>query len=224
MKKQTVVFVLVACLAGSAGTAVAQFKAGGIQVGPHFGFSIDDNFGVTFGGGMTYAFTRQMAVGPIFSFSTAGRKFELKGQDGATLESGGANSLIFGGRWYYMFNPEHNYPWYVDAGFGLVKYGSIDEIDGKKFTLGGAEAKIEGATRFGFNFGSGTMFGINDKMSMVIDANSYVGGHGDPVIKSSAGEVKVEDGGSFWHLALTVGVNFDLSGDTPKRPRPRGRR
>ena len=207
MKRLTNTLVLIAIAVTSTGVAQAQFVPGGVALRPEFGFGIDSSFGVVFGGAMTYAFSENMAVGPVFAFSTAGRKFELT----SDVDSATGKAIVFGGRFYYMFNPEHDYPWYIDAGIGIVKYGSINETDeGQKFAINNEEAEIEGATRFGFNFGGGTMYGINDNMTLVIDANSYIGGHGEPVVKAGNNEIKLQDVGSFWLLTFTVGLNFAL--------------
>jgi len=210
MQRLTITLALIALALTSAGTARAQFEAGTFSLGPEFGFGIDGNFGVSFGGIMTYAFTDAMAIGPVFAYSTAGRKFELgEGQNSFTTKS--SNSLIIGARFYYMFNPEYDYPWYIDAGFGMLRYSAISESDDdQKFYYQNAEAEFVSTTRFAFNFGGGTMFELNENMTLVTDVNSYIGSHGDPTIKSSGGEINYTDAGSFWFLNMTVGLRFTL--------------
>jgi hypothetical protein len=95
MRGLIIPFLVVAAAATLAGDAEAQFEAGAIGTAPFGGFAIDGNFGVAFGGLMTYAISDQMAVGPVIEFSTAGRKFELGQQN---LKTDSSNSFIFGGR------------------------------------------------------------------------------------------------------------------------------
>lgn len=209
MKRWIMVLALAMLAVLPAGPARAQIGAGTFTVGPEFGFGIDSNFGITFGGLMTYWLSPNLGVGPVFQFSTAGRKFELT----KDTDTAASHSLAFAGRFYYLFNPDSTYPWYVDAGIGIVNYSSIDETDdGKQFSFGGqVPSTIEGGTRFGFSFGSGTFYPINETMNLVIDVNSYVGSHGKPTVTENGKELgKYNDAGSFWHLDFTVGLDFML--------------
>jgi hypothetical protein len=201
-----------------ASVAGAQFEQGQVAVRPEFGLAIQSTFGVTFGGLMTYSITDEMAVGPIFYFSTAGRQFEVQGQN-QNFETAGSNSLWFGGRWYYMLTPEASYPWYIDAGIAFGRFGSIDEWDDGNKIIGTdqqnnqIELEVAGATRFAFNFGTGSLFKVGDDMMLSVDVNSYIGGHGDPVLQTKQGSqevLKLTDAGTFWMLMFTVGLNFTL--------------
>lgn len=163
---------------------------------------------MSFGGAFTYGLSENLAVGPDFSFSTAGRKWK-----GENLETKGSNSMIIAGRIYYLFKPDFDYPWYVDAGVGIVKFGSIDESDnGNKIYISNEEGEIKGATCFAFNFGTGTVFELSENMAMVLDVNSYIGGQGDRKGKiASQDDIDLNsslEGGSFWFLNFTAGLNL----------------
>jgi len=200
------------------GSARGQFDPGYISVRPEFGLGMGNTFGVTFGGALNYDITETVAVGPFFSFSTAGRSWKTQGQE-QTLETKGSNSMAFGGRIYYLVTPDSDYPWYVNGGAGVVRFGSVSEWDdGTKIQaqVGGQveELEIKGATRMAVNFGTGTLFPIGDDLTLVIDANSYIGGQGDRKGKSQSQDDldlnELFEGGTFWLLHFTVGLSFYL--------------
>lgn len=202
-------------ISATATTARAQFDQPSVR--PQFGLAIASSFGVSFGGLVTFPVAPNIAVGPVFEFSTAGRKWDVQGQN---LETDGSNTLIFGGRFYYLFTPDTDFPWYLSAGISFVNFSSIDKFnDGTPIqfqdnTGAAVQGEIKGATRFAFSFGSGTMFPLDDRMSLVIEGNSYIGGHGDR--KGQAGNTddidlnQVLDGGAFWIVDFTVGLEIPL--------------
>jgi hypothetical protein len=197
-----------------AGGAHAQFEPGTTSFRPEFGFGIANTFGVSFGGSMTYDLSERTSVGPFFTFSTAGRKWKGD-QDNQSYETKGSNSMVFGGRVYYLFKPEADYPWYVNGGIGIVRFGSVKELDGGgKITFNNEELEIKSATKIAVNLGTGTIFPIGDNLNLVIDANSYIGSQGDVKGKTNSQDdidlSQFFEGGAFWLLHFTVGLSFTL--------------
>jgi len=208
MKKFAVLVAVTVLLVSAAGTARAQFESGMLSIRPEVGFGWADSFGFAFGGAVMYGMSDNMAFGPAFSFSTAGRSW--KAGDNDTKSS---NSMAFAGRIYYLVSPGSDYPWYVDAGVGIVKFGSVSEFDDNtKIIVSNEEGEIKGATCFAFNFGSGTIFPIGDNLNMVFDVNSYIGSHGDRKGKNNSSDnIDLNsdlEGGTFWLLDFSVGVNL----------------
>ena len=203
---------LVICLAES---AQAQFEPGEFSVRPEVGLGIANSFGVTFGGAAMYVMNDRLAFGPAFHFSTAGRQWEISGQN-QSFSTKGSNSMTIAGRVYYLVTPDSDYPWYVNAGFGLVNFGSVSEFeDGNKIIVSvdnqNQELKIKSAMKIAVNLGTGTTFPIGNKMNLVIDANSYIGSHGDVKGEIGGQEVDVSElfeGGAFWILHTTVGLSI----------------
>jgi hypothetical protein len=208
MKKLIAVLALIIMTVMSERAVYGQFEPGLITVRPEFGLGWAQSVGVSFGGALTYGLSENTAFGPVFTYSTAGRKWK-----GENLTTKGSNSMIFAGRVYYLFKPESDYPWYVDAGAGIVKFGSITESDaGNKIQIGYEEGEIKGATCFAFNVGTGTVFEVSDNMAMIIDVNSYIGGQGDRKGKTaSQDDIDLNEsleGGAFWFLNFTAGLNI----------------
>ncbi len=212
MKRVTSVLAMAAMLIITSSSARGQFEPGKVDVRPQFGFGIGSSFGITAGAAMTYSMSDRMAFGPSFYFSTAGRSWK-SGEGDQAFETKGSNSMVFAGQVYYLFTPDSDYPWYVNGGAGIVKFGSVTETDGgAKLTYGGAELEIKGATVIAFNIGGGTIYKMSDTMSLVIDVNSYIGSQGDRKGKTAnQDDIDLNDtleGGSFWLLHSTVGLSF----------------
>jgi hypothetical protein len=179
MKRVTVVLVLAVMTFVFADTVSAQFYPGQLSIRPEVGLGIANTFGVSFGGALTYDVSEKLAVGPYFTFSTAGRSWEGEG-----FKTKGSNSMAIGGRFYYMLMPDSDYSWYVNAGVGIVKFGSVSEFDdGNKIQIQigdqVTELEVKGSTSFAFNLGAGNMFPIGDDLTLFIDANSHIGSQGD---------------------------------------------
>ncbi len=208
MKRVTVVLVLAAMALAFADTVSAQFYPGQLSIRPEVGLGIANTFGVSLGGALTYDVSEQLAVGPYFTFSTAGRSWEGEG-----FETKGSNSIAIGGRFYYMLTPDSDYPWYINAGVGIVKFGSVSETDkDQKFTYNNEELEVKGATSFAFNLGTGSLFPIGDDLTLFIDANSHIGSQGDVKGKTnSQDDIDLSglfEGGVFWILHTTVGLSL----------------
>ena len=214
MRKPTLMFIGIALALLGAGSARAQFEPGELSVRPEVGLGIANTFGFTFGGTAVYAISDRLAFGPAFHFSTAGRQWELSGQE-QTFKTKGSNSMAIAGRLYYLFTPDSDYPWYVNAGFGLVRFGSVKEYEtGDKIIISvdgqNQELEIKGATKVAVNLGTGSMLPVGENMTLVFDVNSYIGSHGDVMGEVGGQEVDVSsifEGGAFWILHTTVGLN-----------------
>ncbi len=207
-----VVFALTLVIAGS---ARSQFEPGTFILRPEFGLGIANSIGLTFGGSMVYNISERLAIGPAFHYSTAGRQWEIGG-DNLTLKTQDSNSMAVAGRIYYLLSPGSDYPWYVNAGVGLVYFGSVSEYeDGDKIIVlvdnQNQEMEIKSAMRIAGNLGTGSMFPVADNIRLVIDANSYIGSHGDIEGEVTGQDVDVSnlfEGGTFWILHTTIGLNF----------------
>ena len=205
---EKVTLALVVLTLAIADNAVAQFDPGQLSVRPEFGLGISNTFGVSFGGAVTYDVSERVAVGPFFTFSTAGRSWK-----GEEFETKGSNSMAIGGRFYYLLTPDSDYPWYVSAGVGVVKFGSVSETDkDQKFIYNNEEMEIKGVTSFAFNFGTGNLFPIGDNLTLFFDANSHVGSQGDIKGKTKSQDdidlSEMFEGGAFWLLHTTVGLSL----------------
>jgi hypothetical protein len=210
MKRWTVSLLLIAVVSTTTGNALAQFQEGTFSVRPEFGFGLNSNFGVVVGALVNYGIADNMAIGPVFEFSTAGRALEGT-VSGIPFKTSASNSLIIGGRYYYLFAPESEYPWYLDFGLAVVSYGKNDEADGGgQLAPGGDPLVFDGSSRLAFNFGGGSMFNMGDNRELIIDVNSYIGSHGEPSATWRQQEGTFQDAGTFWQLNFTVGVEFFL--------------
>lgn len=217
MKKLTVVLALTAMTVIVTGTVHGQFEPGVISFRPEVGFGWESTVGVSFGGAVTYGLSDNVAVGPVFMYSMAGRKWEGE-QGGQSFKTKGSNTMTVAGRIYYFFEegfnyPGFDYPWYIDAGVGIVKFGSIEEFDdGTKISIQNEEGEIKGAIRFAFNIGTGSVFEMSDNMAILLDVNSYIGGYGDRKGKNrSQDDIDLNndlEGGTFWLLNFALGLNL----------------
>jgi opacity protein-like surface antigen len=216
MKKFAFVLFLSIIVLSAAHTAHAQFTPGSIELRPEFGMAIANSFGISFGATMAYGLSEAIAVGPFFGFATAGRAWE-GGEGDNKYQTRGSSSMYFGGRFYYLFTPEADFPWYVDVGAGMVKFGSINEFDdGEKLRINRdgqvEDLEVKGASCFAFNVGSGMVFSISDNMKILFDVNSHIGSQGDRKGKTPTVDDldlnELFEGGTFWLLTTTVGVGI----------------
>jgi hypothetical protein len=194
--------------------AGAQFDEDTVSFRPEFGMGYESSAGLLVGGVVTYGVTDFVAVGPVYGFTTAGRRF---GAGDAETEA--SSSMYFGGRVFFQFFADYDFPWYVDTGLGVVKFGAIDKLkNGNPIVLRDESGnpvqvdEIKSASRIAFNLGAGGQYPVGEELSMTIDLNSWIGSHGDPVVRTGGQEATIAnaDNGTFFLLTLAVGVEFYL--------------